>query len=807
MMFWAKIKLAAAVVAGVAAVGAVAAKHLGAAEPPGPPAQAALPLGDEATPEQQDRTEPFCYFLKPSDEIGFKDCPEGTQVTWDGAFCTGFGEFDLYAGRPLKPVNKRVKTLLNGYLPIVEYAFTRDGVVYSVQAFAAPVDLDSRNNLINFVRVTVRNPGKERAEAAVGVVFADWHGGGREASREGWWTAKFADEKAFAASREVRVADGRAWRGGHLVFAYGQESAEVPTAGLLDEMLAAPVVGYKFELAPGGSRAVEFKVPYVPVAVERAAEVEAVVKADYDDYLKKTEDFLEGVLAAGAKFIVPEKKVVDTMKACLSYDLIARDVSPDGKVFVQKVSEVHYDGFYSRDSAFIANSYDLLGQHKIAEETIDYFVLRGPDGMARGFRETGPDSWGQPLWAVAAHCRITGDAEFARKVHPALAPHVERFKQACAKDELGLWPKAGPYDNEALKNGHYTGHSFWALLGLRGAVALARAAGKEEEAAAYQRVHDEYRERFLAQLEEVTDQTGGYMPPGVDDPMDGNDWDNASAGVYPFGVLPPDDPLVKATLETVRDYMYREGIMTYGPNAWTVKTRIGSDFSKLRGGSLHHYDTMQVTPSLLACGEQRKVLEDFYSILVHTGSTHAGFEFGIGAWGSRDPGGNLPPHGWFAARYNGLLRNMLVREGEDGRTLHLASALSPAWLKAGDRIVVERAPTDFGPVSYTVASKEDGAEVSIAAKWRTPPERFLFHIPWFLKVTAASIDGAAVQVKDEAVTLPPGAKTLALKWEWAEKPDLSYETGVNLYVEKYWKIQEKQAPPDTDYRTIFPKRP
>ena len=118
----------------------------------------------------EEQAAPFCWFLVPSDVIGFKDCPEGVQVTYDGAFNTGFGELDLSVGLPLKPVDQRVKTLYKGYLPIVQYGFTRDGVSFQVQAYGAPKGLDPTENLVCYIRVTVKNPGQKTVRTLLNAI-------------------------------------------------------------------------------------------------------------------------------------------------------------------------------------------------------------------------------------------------------------------------------------------------------------------------------------------------------------------------------------------------------------------------------------------------------------------------------------------------------------------------------------------------------------------------------------------------------------------------------------------------------------
>ena len=766
------------------------------------PAMPQDPGNGDATPRttadqriRAELSEPFCYFLVPSDVLGFKDCPEGTQVTHDGAFNTGFGEFDLYVGIPPTPIAKRVKTLHRGYLPIVEYTVDHEGVRYGVQAFGAPVDLDPRGNLINFIRVTVENPQKTAVEAGLGAAFVDLHGEARhKLSCQAWYRDRFMDASVFGANRSSNLGGGAAWRDGHLVFTHPLDGVQSSPPGDGKEV-GGPAVWYRFDLAPGAKRRFDFRLPYVPVDKRRPDQVAAVVKARHDDYLRRTVAFWEGVLGSALRIELPEDKVVHTQRASLFYDLIARDITEDGSRYVQKVNEFQYDHFYPRDSAYFIRAYDLLGLHEIAAETLEHFLTYDDDGRPNGLKRLMPDDWGQSLWSLGAHFRTTGDVDFAKRVYPAVRPHVDAFVAACKKDPLGLWPIAGPYDNEAI-TGHYTGHSFWALLGLREAVSLAKAVGATADANAFQRIHDEYRGRFMKRLRAVAAKAEGYIPPGIDDPNAGYDWANASGGVYPFGVLGPHDPLVTATVRTVREYKYREGIMTYGPNAWVVKQKMRLN-RRADPGWLHHYETFYVTETLLARGEQRKVIEDFYSILAHTGSTHSGFEFSIRPWDNRDPGGNRPPHGWFAARYNTLLRNMLVRE--QGDDLHLASALSPVWVRAGERIRITEAATFFGRVSYTMDVRDDGADVAITAKWRTPPRRMLLHVPWFVEVDTVRVDGKPASVDSGAVVLRPQARRVSYTWRPKERPDLSYPTAVRHYLEKYHR-----RPTNADYSFLFP---
>lgn len=765
------------------------------------------------TEQQQDVVKPFSYFLRQSDELGFKDSPKGVQVTIDGEYNNQFGKFMLSVGTPLKPLNSRLRTLTHGCLPVVNYAELQDDIEYRVQAFATPVNLDPLNNLIVFIRVTAHNSGKETRRAAIGGRFYDREGEFLQdlfdRRQPWWWVDKFMSRTNWTPCKSWEKLDvqtkGQLSRCGHLAFCYVPESTQwtvIKTEENIEPM------EFTMNLQPGQTESVVFKIPFAPVEKSRTEKVRDVTKADYDDYLAKTVRFWNQTLDQAAQFSVPEEKVVNMQKASLMYDLVARNLDEDQKTFVQTVNDVHYNNFFSRDAAFIIHTYDMFGLPEIAEQCIEYVLLKDKDGKLDGFRLTHPDAWGQAIWTIAAHYRMTGDKKFIERIYPLIPPHIEKLKAETAKDPLGLWPVAGPYDNELI-NGHYTGHNFWVLLGLEDAVQLAKALGKMDDAAKYQTLHDEYLAKFKKQLAIVTQSTGGYIPPGLDNPLDGNDWENATGGVYPFRVLSPENPLVAGTVNTIRNFLYQEGITTYGKNAFYLKTQMatnGADWSKPRKAVIHHYEIFNVLQTELALGMDRQSVADFYSFLLHSGSTQTGFEYDTWAWRDRFTHNNFAPHGWCAARYNECLRNMLLREDTEKPVLHLASALAPLWLEKGKEISVKNAPTDFGPISYQIKSRASGAEVTIQSQWRQSPDEIIFHVPWFLNITTAKADGKIVVVKARQIHLPATTRQLSLDWKWSEHPTVTYETGVKLYLDKYWKLQKGATIPGFDSRWLFPAR-
>ncbi|MFB0565954.1 MAG: hypothetical protein ACETWK_09790, partial [Candidatus Aminicenantaceae bacterium] len=519
------------------------------------------------------------------------------------------------------------------------------------------------------------------------------------------------------------------------------------------------LVRYEITLKPEEEKALEFKMPYRPLSLSDSA-LDSVRKSDFDKYLTRTADFWNDIFSQGVDISVPEEKVINTFKANLVYDLIARDKIDDD--YVQKVNEFQYDAFWLRDSSYIVRAYDVTGYHNIAQQCLDFFLdWQTEDGnfLSQGGQF---DGWGQSLWAIGQHYLITRNHDFARKFLPAVERAIEWLSEKRKEDPLHIMPATTPGDNELI-TGHVTGHNFWALAGIKKAIAMAEGMGETEKAEKFRQEYDDYLMHFKKALVSITEKSGGYIPPGLDE-LGGQDWGNLMS-VYPVQILSPFDPLVTRTLEVAQS-KYKEGIMTYGDGKW-----------------LHLYLTMKNTETELIRREQEKALKEFYSILVHTSSSHAGFEFSIRPWGDRDFGHNLSPHGWFAAKFRTLLRNMLVREEE--KNLHLCSILSPFWVREGKRIAVTNAPTDFGIVDYSVDFGREEATLKLKTKFRKDPDKIIFHIPWFAELKKATADGKEIEAEGNILSLSPQTETLIIKWSIKLIGAMSYEHHVQEYKEQY----------------------
>lgn len=731
-----------------------------------------IALASPITPAIDDGPGPFCYFSHPSTVIGVPDSAEGTQVTAEGWLWTGSAQLVLFTGPELTPLRQRIQALQNGSLPVVSHVTRQGDITYEITMFAATLDGRWDSPLVNFIRARVSNCGWRARTATFATAVR----------AEGPYCCERLRQPVNVLAARYQLIRSCAVRDDRVIYTFPATPAprllalpglegSGPVTGLAGHVTRdTPVcmARYDLSLKPGASRSLDFTMPYTPMPLAQEARVRALLAAGFDDRLQRTAAWWRRYLASGTQIRLPEGKVVDTYRASIMYDAIAREKT-DGQPIVT-VNRLQYHYFWVRDGAYIINAFDLTGRHRWAEEGLTYYLKQQqPDGIM--YQPPQYDGWGQTLWAFGSHWRLTGDDAWARRVYPALARHARGVFAQIARDPLGVVTAAPPYDAEAI-DGHYTGHNFWLLIGLRDLIAMARALMESHDVDEFTTWHDAYLARFTKALDAATAPTHGYIPPGLDGET-GCDWDNLIA-LYPRGGVPArgamdiHDPRVGVTLHTVRKAKGAEGLLTYGPG--------------LRVGTLHHYDTMKATEDLVTLNRQREALADFYAVLAHTSSTHGGFEGGIAPWDNRDPGGNFPPHGWCAAEYVGLLRNMLLREWEGD--LHLFSVLSPAWLKPGNTISVRRAPTDFGNVSMTAEVCADGMTLRLRSAWRTAPRTIVVHIPWFLGGGSATADGRTVAVErppygeGTQVTLPPDARLVTLKWRPGLLPDLSYAATV-----------------------------
>jgi hypothetical protein len=741
--------------------------------------------------------QPFSYFSQPTDIVGVMNAPSATEITPEGFLYTGYGELMFFTGPERKPISARIRTLEHGYLPIVSYTVEEEGIEYRFTVLAAQIPEPQTDETVptrqiaDFVRVTITN---RNSESHTAFLTAAIRYEGEQTTAQPQPDNRFhrpaeaehvgdyqQPGETFRSDWSYRMDSGACLRDSRILYRFPldpspQEQLTFRThynrvqelsSNSLTLTPTTPVcaVEYKLVLKPDENQTLDIVMPLIPVQ-RGSQEATNLDHVSFETAHKGLVDFWHRILGRGMQVELPESKPVETFYASLVYDLLGRNIV-QGK-FVQTAGQFQYHRFYLRDSADLVRMYDATGYPDIGGQVLGLFLdCQQPDGNFLSQADQ-YDGWGEAMWAFGEHYRMTRDREFAAGVFPAMVRGVDWLSRARAKDPLHLIPATNVRDNEYVP-GHLTGYNFLALDGLDAAIEIARALDRKPEVERFEKGRKDYASVFFSLLDKVSASQGGVLPPSLDaGDWKGTDWGNLLS-ITPEPLLDPWDPRVTATLKKTQA-RYQEGISTYAePN---------------NGSFLHHYLTIKNTLTELVRGEQEQALREFYAELLHTSSTHTGFEYAIRPWGARDFEGNLSPHAWFAADYRNLLRNMLVRE--QGHTLHLLSAISPEWLGPGKRIAISGATTRFGRVSFEFETVKDNASIlHLDNAFSDAPGEILLHLPWFVAVESVTADGKPAHFSRSGVHLPPSVREVRIVWQQLSRPQMNYERTVVSFEEEY----------------------
>jgi hypothetical protein len=353
-----------------------------------------------------------------------------------------------------------------------------------------------------------------------------------------------------------------------------------------------------------------------------------------------------------------------------------------------------YHRFWFRDAAYLLAALDRYGFHAEAAQVLASYPGRQ---HADGFYFSQRHEWdanGAALWSLAEHWRLTRDAELLQPMVNSIAKGVrwierKRHSKQRRRDPAlrGLLPAGvsaehlGPFD-------YYYWDDFWALRGLIDGAELLRATGEAAAGADADRFAAGLRADLDASLELVAARLGTRaIPAGPRRRLDAAVIGSLAA-CHPLALRRPTDPAIAATADVVREQFM-----------------IGDAFFQgISHTGLGTYLTLQLAFVELEAGD-RRALNRLWWMLGAATPTWTWPE----AIHPRLSGGCVGDghHGWAAADFLNLVRNVLVREvpagwaadGDPGG-LALCTLFPREWLGFG--VEVRDAPTHHGMLSYAL---------------------------------------------------------------------------------------------------------
>ncbi|HEY7538196.1 MAG TPA: hypothetical protein VH721_09400 [Gaiellaceae bacterium] len=450
-------------------------------------------------------------------------------------------------------------------------------------------------------------------------------------------------------------------------------------------------------------------------------------------------------LGEGMAVEVPERRVEDAARALLVQNLTLTWRYSSGN---------QYEQFSFPEGVDVAEVMGELGFEDVARAILRTSLTRP---------STRYPNWkmGERLLASAAHFRLYRDRAYLRQATPTLRGYVAALGRQIDGSRRGILDRER--FSSDIPDAVYGLHSqavVWA--GLRGMASAWRVTGEQRLAATCGRL----AARLGAGLRRAVRESERPLPDGslfvpvrlLDDEQPYGSVTEARAGSYwnlvmPYalasGLFPPGSREARG----VRRYLELHGSRLLGLVRAGAYSLYGLEAPFPLSGTNSVYG-INTARFLADAGEADRLVLSLYGQLA-TGMTPGTFVAGEAASVAPIAGQSyramyLPPNGAANAAFLETLRLMLVHETPDG--LELAYATPRGWTAPGRRIAVRNAPTQFGPVSFSIAAGASSADVAVEVPRRSRPRtlRLRLRLPDGKRITAVSLAGSPYRRFDAA---------------------------------------------------------
>ncbi len=441
---------------------------------------------------------------------------------------------------------------------------------------------------------------------------------------------------------------------------------------------------WDLELAPGETRVID-ALGILGGKGSKAAKVPplqltGITRKSHNDARARQVQRWRDLQADGLRIRLPEARLEEAFLAVKNH----LHVFDDGDHFSPGTFLYHSHWF--RDSAFIALAFENLGYGSRVEPKLRrYPRLQARDGFFKSQRGEW-DSNGQAMWTLVNHVRRGGNPDLLEMFYPSLIKGVKWIDKmrkstlGAPSPHYGLLPPGFSAEHFG-PNDHYYWDNLWSLAGLEAARWAASKLGNTRDTEWISGILREYRGDVDASMDWAWKKCGRKALPcspyrSLDSAAIGN-----LVGVTPLDIVDPEAPWLQGTVAYLMDSNLRDGLF----------------FQRIVHTGLNPYLSVQLARALMAAGDGRwfAILE---ALVRRASPTYAWPEamhprmFG-GCMGDGD-------HGWSAAEFVNLIREMLV--SERGGTLRLAEAAPVKWFKPGMHLEAMGAPTPHGTVNFSL---------------------------------------------------------------------------------------------------------
>jgi hypothetical protein len=371
-----------------------------------------------------------------------------------------------------------------------------------------------------------------------------------------------------------------------------------------------------------------------------------------------------------------------------------------------------YRRFWFRDACLMMNAMLAVGMVDRCRRAIERFPERQRHNGYFRSQEGEWDSNGQVLWILDRFAAVTGEAPAVGLLDAAtkaVAWIARKREPPGASLHAGLLPPG--FSAEHLgPNDYYYWDDYWAEAGLRAAARLFLRAGRDLPAARARREADSVRQSIDASIAGIPPRRSlGGIPASPYRRLDSGAVGSLVAD-YPLQLVPPAAPRIMATVEALLRTSFHKG----------------GFFQEIIHSGINAYLTLDVAQTLLRAGDgrYRELVETVADIASPTGQWPEAIHplSGGGCMGDGQ-------HGWAAAEWVMMIRNMFVRE-EQGRLI-VGSGLFGEWLHDGATLSFGPTLTPWGPVSVRAEVDASDILVHVEALWRGPQPAIDVQVPGY----------------------------------------------------------------------------
>jgi hypothetical protein len=443
----------------------------------------------------------------------------------------------------------------------------------------------------------------------------------------------------------------------------------------------------------------------------------------------RAEETWEKLLAGGAKLMTPEPEL-NALERASHATLLQLS---DGRSITPGPATYHQ--FWFRDAAYMLLALNRFGQFHITRPVIESFPSRQERSGYFRSQQGEWDSNGEALWTVWQYSLLSGDRALPESLFESLTDGVrwiDETRQAQKEGEPGLLPSGLSAEHLGLSD-HYFWDNFWSLAGVEAFARLCQGIGREDEARRAEKLSRRYRQDIEKAISSVQAtfkirEIPATPTRGIDHGMIGS-----CSASYPLQIFSGDDPRIKATLRTLQERYFQDGLF----------------FHQFIHSGMNPYLTLHVAHAWLLAGNRRKFLEILKNVIAHASPTKNFPE----AIHPLTGGGSMGDghHGWAAAEILLALRDMCVfeswNEGTRRPDLTFLAGIPRAWCEDRGELSLRKLPVPGGRLDLDLSSRGRHLLLQIAFE-RTgyPPQgRWVVRLP--LSVESARVEKTWMETK------------------------------------------------------------